>query len=127
MADAPCLTAAHVRYLLAIKRLHTEKGLYSSEIAKELGVAKPTVHNMMDVFLERNYIYKKTQGPVYLTKYGMRVADVYELYYLKIRDILFSDRKIDHTAETAICALLGELSEENLAILAQEIELSAAM
>lgn len=127
MTNTTCLTAAHVRYLLAIKRLYTEKGLYSSEIAKELGVTKPTVHNMMDVFLERNYIYKKPQGPVYLTKYGMRVADEYELYYHKIRDVLFSDRKIDHTAETAICALLGELSEENLGILAQEIELSAAM
>lgn len=127
MTNAPCLTAAHVRYLLAIKRLYTENGLYSSEIAKELGVTKPTVHNMMDVFLERNYIYKEPQGPVYLTKYGMRVADEYELYYHKIRDVLFSNRKIDPTAESAICALLGELSEVNLVILAQELELSAAM
>ena len=127
MSNAPCLTAAHVRYLLAIKRLYTENGLYSSEIAKELGVTKPTVHNMMDVFLERNYIFKEPQGPVYLTKYGMRVASVYELYYYKIKDVLFSDRKIDQTAETAICALLGKLSEENLTILAQEFELTAAM
>lgn len=126
MSNTPCLTAAHVRYLLAIKRLYTEKGLYSSEIAKELGVTKPTVHNMMDIFLERNYIHKEPQGPVYLTDYGMRVACVYELYFCKIRNLLFSDRKIDSTGETAICALLGELSEENLIILAQEIELSIA-
>ena len=127
MTNHEVITAAHIRYLLAIKRIYETTGLYSSEIAKELKLSKPTVHNMMDVFLERNYIYKEPQGPVYLTKYGMRVADEYELYYHKIRDVLFSDRKIDHTAETAICALLGELSEENLGILAQEIELSAAM
>ena len=46
---------------------------------------------------------------------------------LKMREKLFSDRKIDQTAEAAICAFLAELSEENLIILAQEIALTAAV
>ena len=124
MSNAPCLTAAHVRYLLAIQRLYEDTGLYSSEIAKELKLSKPTVHNMMNVFLEKNFIYKEPQGPVYLTKHGMRVASVYEAYYYKLKDILFSDRITDPTAEPAICALLAGLSEENLVILAQELELN---
>jgi len=94
------------------------------EIAKELKLSKPTVHNMMDVFLERNYIHKEPQGLVYLTKHGMYVASVYEAYYYRLKNVLFSDRKIDPTAEHAICALLAELSEANLAVLAQEIELT---
>lgn len=127
MSNTTTLTAAHIRYLLAIKRIYTETGIFSSEIAKELGVSRPTVHNMMDLFIEKHYIYKEPQGLVYLTKYGMCVASVYESYYHKIKEILFSDKRIDATAEMAICALLGELSEENLVILAQEIELSAAI
>ena len=127
MSNTTSLTAAHIRYLLAIKRIYTETGIFSSEIAKELGVSRPTVHNMMDLFVERRYIFKEPQGLVYLTKHGMQVASVYELYYYKIKEVLFSDKRIDSTGEMAICALLGELSEENLVILAQEIELSAAI
>ena len=124
MTNHEVITAAHIRYLLAIKRIYETTGLYSSEIAKELKLSKPTVHNMMDVFLERNYICKEPQGLVYLTKHGMHVASVYEAYYYRLKNVLFSDRKIDPTAEHAICALLAELSEANLAVLAQEIELT---
>lgn len=127
MTNQTVITAAHVRYLLAIKRLYDNTGLNSAEIAKELKLSRPTVHNMMDIFMERNYIYKEPQGPVYMTQHGMRVASVYEAYYYRMKEVLFSDRKIDQSAEMAICAFLAELSENNLTILAQEMELNLSV
>ncbi len=124
MANHTAITAAHVRYLLAIKRIYREKGILSSEIARELKLSKPTVHNMMDVFLEKNYICKKPQGLVYLTDNGMRTASVYETYYYRLRELLFADSECDKTAETAICALIGELSEENLAVMGKRLDIN---
>ena len=48
------LTAAHVRYLIALKRLNNADGIKGSDIANELNLTKPSVHSMMDTFLSLN-------------------------------------------------------------------------
>ena len=89
----------------------------SSEIAKELNLSKPSIHNMMDTFLFMGYIEKERGGRVFLTAYGLQQAAFFEDYYKKIKDRLFSNESPDDTAEKAIYAFLAELSDESLAML----------
>jgi len=109
------LTAAHVRYLIALKRLNNADGIKGSDIANELNLTKPSVHSMMDTFLSLNYINKKPGGQVFLTDHGLQKAVFFEEKYTNIKNRMFLDNhRIDRTAERAICAFIAELSEECL-------------
>ena len=127
MANETYLTASQIRYLLAIRTLHQDSGVPSAELAKALELTKASVHNMMDNFIELKYIHKEPQGPVFFTQSGMETAEIYAIYYERLRDELFSGRETDHTVHFAICAFLAELSRENLAILAAELGVPAAV
>lgn len=111
------LTASHIRYLLALKKLNHSDGVKSTDIAKELEFTKPSIHNMMTTFLAMNYVKKEPRGRVYLTEYGLQKAEFLEDYYLRIKGTLFVNHKTDDTADRAICAFLAELSEESLTAL----------
>lgn len=127
MTNEMDLTASQIRYLLAIRTLHRDSGVPSAELAKALGLSKASVHNMMDLFLERQYIRKKPQGPVYFTKNGMETAEIYAAYSDKLKEELFSGRETDNTVDFAICAFLAELSNETLAVLAMALGILTAV
>ena len=53
MANSKLLTASNIRYLLAMKELEKScQGLRCVDIAATLGLSKPSVHNMLDNFIE---------------------------------------------------------------------------
>lgn len=117
MANSMVLTASHIRYLLALKRLGGEFGVRSIDIANDLNLSKVSVHNMMDTFAKLNYISKEHGGQVYLTEYGLDRATEFENYHKSLKDRLFSGEMADRTTDSAIFAFLAELSDNGLTML----------
>ena len=69
------LTAAHLRYLLAIYEVsQTHLDISSRSIAEKLGVTKPSVVRIMNLLMERGMIVKEHYGKIYLTERGIWVA-----------------------------------------------------
>ena len=69
------LTAAHLRYLLAIYEVsRTHLDISSRSIAEKLGVTKPSVVRIMNLLMERGMIVKEHYGKIYLTDRGIWVA-----------------------------------------------------
>lgn len=118
MTNKSLLTASHVRYLMALKRLNCADGIKGSDIADELNLSRPSVHNMMDTFIFMEYIEKVPGGQVFLTDYGFQRASFFEEQYHKIKTRLFSKHKTDDSVDRAICAMIAELSDESMKCLA---------
>ncbi len=69
------LTAAHLRYLLAIYEVsQTHLDISSRSIAEKLDVTKPSVVRIMNLLMERGMIVKEHYGKIYLTDRGIFVA-----------------------------------------------------
>ena len=69
------LTAAHLRYLLAIYEVsRTHLDISSRSIAEKLGVTKPSVVRIMNLLMERGMIVKEHYGKIYMTDRGIWVA-----------------------------------------------------
>lgn len=104
------LTAANIRYLLAINELdRDESGAKSSEIAKRLSVTKPSVHTMLNRFCEKGYAVKERYGAVHLTAQGKQLAELYSVQY----KILYStvESSLSLTPQdccSAVCAILEQ-------------------
>ena len=118
MTNKALLTASHVRYLMALKRLNCAGGIKCSDIADELNLSRPSVHNMMDTFIFMEYIEKKPGGQVFLTDYGFQRASFFEEKYYIIKTKLFCEHKTDDSVERAICAMIAELSDNAINCLA---------
>lgn len=119
MSNKITLTASQIRYLLALKKLNSSDGIRGSDIAVELGLSKPSVHNMMDTFIELDFIEKEPGGQVFMTEYGLYTASEYEGYFKKVKKKLSSQTAMDISLDIAICAFLAELSEQCLGALSQ--------
>lgn len=118
MTNKSLLTASHVRYLMALKRLNCASGIKGSDIADELNLSRPSVHNMMDTFIFMEYIEKEPGGQVFLTDYGFQRASFFEEKYHRIKMKLFPEHKMDDSVDRAICAMIAELSDESIKCLA---------
>lgn len=69
------LTAAHLRYLLAIYEVsRTHLDVSSRSIAERLGVTKPSVVRVLNLLMDRRMIVKAHYGKIYLTDRGIYVA-----------------------------------------------------
>ena len=69
------LTAAHLRYLLAIYEVsRTHLDISSRSIAEKLGVTKPSVARILNLLMEQGMIVKEYYGKIYLTDHGIWVA-----------------------------------------------------
>lgn len=117
MANNTFLTASHIRYLLALKKLNAVSGIKSVAVAKTLGLSKVSVHNMMDTFLVLRYIEKEHGGLVFLTEHGLQMASLFESYHSRLKEKLFVTDTTDPTADMAIYAFLAELSEQSFEML----------
>ena len=108
------LTAAHLRYLLAIYDVsQTHLDICSRSIAEKLGVTKPSVVRIMNLLMDRGMIVKEHYGKIYLTDRGIFVAKaVQEQLDLVLQN--FPPVSIDLTDEeryTAALALTSSLPE----------------
>lgn len=112
----PTLTAANIRYLLVIRELDTEKrGARCIDVAKALGVTKPSVTTMIGTLRGFGLVTKEKYGAVRLTELGQDKAE----RYAACLALLLS--QFENTLgpsganyRNAACTVLAELPEENL-------------
>lgn len=114
MTNKELPTAAHIRYLLAIKKLNKGNGVRSVDIAEELGFSKPSVHSMMKVLSDMNYIKKQENNLIFLTDAGHKMAEIYELCYETVSSKLKKGISENVNFESAVYNFLGGLSFQAL-------------
>ena len=75
MSSGPALTAANIRYLLAIEDLDRDgKGVRCVDVAQALGITKPSVHSMVDSMKDMGLLEKPHYGVIRLTDLGRRTG-----------------------------------------------------
>ena len=75
MANGIRLSASQIRYLLAMKKMsETDKEIQSQELAKNLGVTKPSVHSMINTLCKMNLVKKDNRTPVFFTFEGLETG-----------------------------------------------------
>ena len=114
MANQNTLTAAHIRYLLVLRRLTAASGhTRCVDLAAALELSPPSVHNMVDTMTALGLVQKGTRGAVSLTEYGSRTAERYQRYYHSAAALL--RQGFPELPEPQICQLLAQVPEESLA------------
>ncbi len=115
MRDPKKLTASHIRYLIAMKKVPvTERGIRCVDLAARLGYSKPSVHKMMDSLAGMGLIGEESYGAVRFTDLGESVASRYFAYYGAVSGMLREYFPGGEELEGAACALLASLPEEGL-------------
>ena len=115
MSSGPALTAANIRYLLAIEDLDRDgKGVRCVDVAQALGITKPSVHSMVDSMKDMGLLEKTHYGVIRLTDLGRSTADRYQVYFQTIcrHFTQFLPQRQDVLA--AAFALLSELKLESV-------------
>lgn len=130
---SPALTAANIRYLLAIEELDRDgRGVRCVDVAQTLGITKPSVHSMVDTMKDMGLLEKPRYGVIRLTDQGRSTADQYQEYFQLIcrhfspllpqrQDVLaaslalLSELKLESVVE--MCARLAQ-SEQSASVCA---------
>ena len=87
------LTASQIRYLIAIKRLYEKQGnVRGADIARELKISKASVHRMMELFEQMQYVKRDCGKHTILTGDGMKIALQYEKYSMELNKRLFHSK-----------------------------------
>lgn len=108
-------THTHLSYLLMIWQLHQDgNGVRSVDIAITLGLSKPSVHHMLEMFAREGLIERKSYGVAYLTETGEALAQKYAQYYDVVEEFLREGFPQLEQMRSAICALLSEIPEDAL-------------
>ena len=103
------LTAAHLRYLLAIYELtRTRPQVVAVDVSKTLGVSKPSVTRMLGVLRERGLLLQERYGKISLTEEGGHLAAAYDGGVRRLAARL-EEAGLDLTAEerTGLACLLA--------------------
>lgn len=109
------LTAANIRYLLALRDLDgDQRGVRCVSIAEALGVSKPSVHAMMDTLKKLSLVDKDRYGTVRFTPAGRELADQYESYFQTIYNHFSALLPCTADARSAAYALIAELPADCL-------------
>lgn len=115
MANANKLSASHIRYLLVMKKLgESGSGIRSVELASELGVSRPSVHDMLRTLSEMELVRKEPHSAVYLTQAGINAAERYYRYFDALLAVLEQYIPEESIAPEALCSLLAGIPEESL-------------
>lgn len=112
MEKNPRLTAAHIRYLLAMKAFtDAGKPIRLTYLADHFQYKKSSIHSMVQNLLALGMIEKDENSIINLTEKGADTASRYTTYYSKTDIIIqrcfpgFDDR------ENAVLALIAEIPE----------------
>ena len=100
-------------YLESILILHKSKGFARSvDIAKELGVTKPSVSNAMKRLRKKGMIYSSDKGHIFFTDAGKAVAEkVYSKHNL-IKKMLIGMGVNEKRAAREACVIEHVISDE---------------
>lgn len=87
-------------YLRALFELADETGtVHSVEVARSLGVSKPSVHRAVGILAEHGYLTAEPYSPIVLTEAGKECGRALERRYQTIYDFLVQELGVDE--ETA--------------------------
>ncbi len=79
------LTAANIRYLLAIgEQENMENGVRCISVAQTLGVSKPSVHTMIESMQQMGLLEKCRYGVIHMTPEGLQLIQQYLHFYKTI-------------------------------------------
>lgn len=117
------LTANQIRFLLAVLSL-TAMGedIASKNIARVLGITRPSVHGMLEQMIERGLIEKARYGTARLTSEGLALAQALEARRDNL--MLLFIRRDGLPMDEALCAatsLMGALKDESLRALEAQL------
>lgn len=115
--EVPGLTFAHLKYLAAIYELSVRTPeVFSAEIAKKLGVTKPSVTVMLSSLIKKDLVVKEKYGKVYLTEDGFCIAQRYirKICFLKDRIPEMNLKLSEEETKKAACALAKVLPDSLL-------------
>lgn len=106
------LSASHIRYLIKLYQLSSDGvGVKNVDLAKALGVSKPSVHNMLKYLSETEHVEQRSYGLAHLTEKGREVAGKYAFCFELLIDKVSELCGDASAAENAVCTLLSELGE----------------
>ena len=115
MANSKTLSPSHIRYLLAMQELDQHgRGVRCSDIATALGLSKPSVHNMMNTFIDFGLVRKDAYGAAFFTERGVETARRYRRYYEAVEWLLRQGFPAMEEMQTAACSLLAQIPERDL-------------
>lgn len=117
------LTVNQIRFLPAVLFLTTMgEDVASKNIARILGITRPSVHGMLEQMIERSFIEKARYGRARLTEEGLAVAQALEARRDKLM-LLFIRRDALPMDEALMAAtsLMGVLKEESLQALEAQL------
>ena len=105
------LTAAQIRYLLAIYQLNKKGIVRSSEIADTLNVSRPSVHRMVDQLMKMKLLSKEKYSSICLTENSIDIAEEYEKGFTCISNFLNQNLSLSKdTAEDGSLSILSGMS-----------------
>jgi len=102
-------------YLEAILFLSMDGDVQSADIARRLGVTRPSVHRAISILKERGCIEQEPYGRVTLTGEGRALAESVQRKHELVRSFLREVLGVSpETAEQDACRMEHALSEETM-------------
>ena len=102
------LTDANLRYLFTIYEIaQTKMDVSSMEVARALGVTKPSVVRVLDALMRRGLVVKERYGKIYLTDRGVFTVRYYAALIQTIEE-QFPDFGFTVNAEQRQAAVLPD-------------------
>jgi Mn-dependent DtxR family transcriptional regulator len=118
------LTASNIKYLLVMRNLYTDgKGIRSTDIAKALGITKPSVHTMIKALQSMELATKDRYGIIWFTDNGKELADRYTEYFETVLNRLHTFLPEDVDTRAAACAMIAELTEDDIKAMCENINM----
>lgn len=116
------LTASNIRYLLVMRNLYADgKGIRSTDIAKALGVTKPSVYAMIKSLQNMELVTKDRYGIVWFTVNGKELADRYTKYFNIVLNRLNTFFPKNADIHSVACAMIAELTEDDIKAMCKNI------
>jgi DtxR family Mn-dependent transcriptional regulator len=117
------LSAANIKYLLVLGELEKSgSGVRCVDVAKRLGVTKPSVYTMINTLCSLKLVSKERYGTVHLTDIGREkmvlYTDCFQILFKKLEGSLELNME---DCFNAACAVLARTPEAELATLRQKL------
>ena len=123
MANLQTLSASNLRYLMVMKGLSENgRGVRCTDVATELGLSKPSVHNMMHTFRDMGLIRKDSYGASFFTEAGSELVERYSRYVDALAGLLAGYFPQEAPLQAAVYAMVSEMPEQDLDVFLQRAE-----
>lgn len=116
------ITAANIRYLLAVSQLDRGRGVRCMDVADLLNVSKPSVHAMIEKMKALSLVQKGDRCRVCLTQEGRKAAERYEKYYSIVSEQLREIMPDSSDVRGATFAFIAQASAEDLEGMCKEAQ-----